>query len=258
VRPCFESVRRWTDLGRHQVTLVNDGSDGHTTSVLHEWARTVDGVGVHDNGRNLGFVRSCNGAFQRSSADVVILLNSDTMVTPRWIEKILAALESDERIGVASPIASFSPHLSIRPLPGCDPLQMNALVETFSERARPDVTTPEGFCFIVTRRCLDTIGHFDPSFDDGYGEESDYSMRANHMGFRTVCVDDTYIYHRGRATFGIERRNAAYERNKRIFHSRWGDAYRAAFGEFQERDPLGALRHRLAELRPPDLEGSLR
>ena len=94
---------------------------------------------------------------------------------------------------------------------------------------------------MISHDCLSRIGYFDVVFDDGYGEESDYAMRANYFGFRTVCVDDTYVYHRGRASFGHDRRAELYEQNKGIFLSRWQNRYPTDFEEFRIRDPLGPL-----------------
>lgn len=247
VRPCFETVIRWTDLSRHQVILVNDGSDHHTSKELAEWESRHNGVELLTNSRNIGFVRSCNRALMRSSANYVVLLNSDTCVTPRWLDKMVACMESDASIAMASPISNFAPHMKIEMLPGTDYLEMNRLVEELSERAYPDITTPEGFCLILRRAALAHIGYFDAVFDDGYGEESDLALRANYWGYRTVCVDDAYIYHRGRGTFGDERRDQLYNQNKQIFHSRWRNRYPAQFAEFQARDPLASLRARIED-----------
>lgn len=248
LRPCVQSVLRWTSADRAQVTIVNDGSDTHTTEVLRRWQADDPRIRIVHNPRNLGFVRACNVGFGLATGDVVILLNSDVAVTPRWVDKIVRCFDSDPRIGVASPLSNFAPHMDIPMLPGTDFIAMNALVEELTDRRYPDVTTPEGFCFAVSRRCLETVGPFDVVFDRGYGEESDLSMRARYRGFRTVCVDDTYVFHRGRATFTQTVRDELYDQNKRIFHDRWGQIYPDAYGEFLDRDPLGDLRQRLARL----------
>jgi GT2 family glycosyltransferase len=250
-RPCIESVIRWTDLKVHRLVIADDGSDTHTARALDDIADRYAGVMVRRNSRNLGFVRTCNRAFREARGSHVLLLNSDTLVTPRWIDKFLACFASDPRIGVASPISNFAPHLTIPMVPGSDHLAMNALIEAFGPASYPDVVTPEGYCWMVSRECLAQVGEFDLAFDRGYGEESDYAMRALHHGWRTVCVDDTYIFHRGRSTFGIDQRQALYDRNRLIFNARWGPVYAPAVEAFRTADPLAPLRHRLDGLRKP-------
>ena len=242
VRPCFDSVLRWTDLDRNEVILVNDASDEHTSEVLRQWSELHSSVSLVENEVNVGFVRSCNRALAIAESEFVVLLNSDTCVTPRWLEKMIACMRSDDAIAIASPVSNFAPYLRIEMAPGADYLAMNAFLEDLARPSYPDVTTPEGFCYMIRTCLLDRLGLFDLVFDDGYGEESDLAMRANYLGYRTVCVDDTYIYHQGRGTFGSERRRSLYERNRTIFNDRWSARYSEQLAEFRQRDPLAPLR----------------
>ena len=248
VRRCVESVARHTDFELDRLTIIDDGSDAHTAAFLDRFA-AGHGARLLRNDRNIGFVRTCNRAWQAAEAPYVLLLNSDTLVTPGWLNKMVRAMESDPAIGIASPISNFAPHMQIDMVPGLDYLAMSEAVERLSPREYPDITTTEGFCYLIRATCLADIGYFDAVFDDGYGEESDQSMRANAAGWRTVCVDDTYIYHHGRGTFGDESRAALYERNKEIFFDRWKDDYARDYGDMNDRQPLGTLHRRLDELR---------
>ena len=248
VRPCLRSVQRFTDVSVDRVTILDDGSDSHTAAELDSIAEEA-GFVVKHSARNQGFVRNCNWGMEETTADLVILLNSDTMVSPGWVDRFVAAFSSDPTIGVASPISNFAPHMKIEMVPGMDYLGMQALLDDAEPPVYPDITTPEGFCFGVSRACMASIGYFDLVFDDGYGEESDYSMRANNAGFRTVCVDDLYIYHRGRGTFGSDRRNELNSRNKEIFFARWRPRYARDFEDMKSRDPLSRRRALFTEQR---------
>lgn len=250
VRPCIESVLRHSS--DYRLLIVDDGSDSHTAAVLDGYADAHDHLEIIHQPQNLGFVHACNRGFAEVRGDLVVLLNSDTEVTPRWLDKIRRCFAHDPTVGVASPVSNFAPHMRLDMLPGLDPLQMNTLVETLSPRSYPDITTPEGFCYAIRTTCLQAIGGFDPLFDRGYGEESDLAMRANYHGWRTVCVDDTFVYHQGRGTFGQEVRDQLYAANKGVFHDRWGERYRAEYPEFVERDVLGTLRERLDEQTPSE------
>ena len=171
---------------------------------------------------------------------------------------MVACMESDEKIAVASPISNFAPQMRIPMPPGYDYLETSRLIGTLSDRAYPDVTTPEGFCFMVRMAVITDLGIFDPIWRRGYGEESDLSMRARYLGYRTVCVDDVYIYHRGRGSFGQETRDKLYERNRNVFNNRWAALYPEEHGDFVGRDPLGSLRARVASVTDADraLEGA--
>lgn len=247
VRPCLESVRRFTDLSVDQVTVLDDGSDSHTAAELDSIGEAA-GFIVKHAARNQGFVRNCNWGMEESTAELLILLNSDTMVSPGWVDRFVAAFASDPAIGIASPISNFAPHMRIEMVPGMSHLDMQEVLDQAGPPQYPDITTPEGFCFGVSRACMAAIGYFDLVFDDGYGEESDYCMRAKHAGFRTVCIDDAYIYHRGRASFGVDRRDALMERNRQIFLARWRNRYAEDFEAMKAQDPIGARRALFREL----------
>ena len=258
VRPCLESVARWTDPELDRVTLVADACDAGTLDFLEEWASNWTSAVVVQTTHNYGFVRGCNLGLKRSRAAYCVLLNSDTCVTPRWADKLVMCMESDPTIGVVSPLTNFSPHMRINMLPGFDYLEMNALVEAAWDGDYPDVTTPEGFCFMISRRCLASVGYLDEAYDDGYGEESDFALRANYFGFRTVCATNTYIYHRGRASYGNERRESLYRSSRRIFHDRWREKYPLQVEEFRRRDPVSLVRRRLAEALEPNTESAFK
>lgn len=246
VRPCLESLLRFSDPGLDRVTLVADACDARTRDLLAQWTSRYGAARVLESERNLGFVRSCNRGLDVSTGQIVVLLNSDTCVTPRWADKLVACLESDPRIGVASPLTNFAPHLNIPMLPGADYFQMNAWLEQVWNGSYPDVTTPEGFCFAIRRDCLAEVGPLDLAYDEGYGEESDFALRANYLGFRTVCATNTYIFHQGRASYGLERREELYRASRRVFNARWRYKYPLEVEEFRRRDPIGSLRRRLA------------
>jgi len=254
LRRCLDSIVRYTPPDVRAIVVLN-GCDRYTVAQINQWREKYPNSVLPELTPNQGFVQACNWGIEHSEADILILLNSDTCVTPRWIEKTVRCMESDPTIGIASPISNFCPHNRIEMLPGLDYLQMSALVEMYSSRKYPDVTTPEGFCFAMTRRCLETIGILDPVFNMGYGEESDLSMRANYSGFRTVCIDDLYVFHHGRITWGEAERDRLYNKNKVIFQNRWGKRYREDFEDFRRRNPLKELRqriemHRSAEYQP--------
>ena len=246
LRPCLESILRWTDPAVARVTVVADACDQRTLDFAAEWCGRYGAGRVVESAKNLGFVRSCNRGLRASTAEIAILLNSDTCVTPRWAHKLAACLTSDPRLGVASPLSNFAPHMQVPMLPGSDYLQMAAQVEATWDGRYPDITTPEGFCFAIHRRCLAAVRYLDEAYDEGYGEESDFALRANYRGFRTVCATDTYVYHRGRATYGQERRDVLYRASRKVFNARWRNKYPLQVEEFRRRNPVAPIRQRLA------------
>src|SRR5205085_5545483 len=90
LRRCLASVIAETDLTRHRVVLVIDGpQDEEVESIVRNFNGTI-----LRNDHRLGFAASVNRGMSASTNDVV-LLNSDTIVTARWLEKLIDAAYSN-------------------------------------------------------------------------------------------------------------------------------------------------------------------
>jgi len=83
------------------VWVVDNASvDGSSDMVEHDFP----GVRLVRSDRNLGFALGNNLAFERSTADLILLLNSDAEVERDTIGALITALESDTRLGAVGPV----------------------------------------------------------------------------------------------------------------------------------------------------------
>lgn len=254
LRVCLASVAAETDLARHRVILVVDGpqDDAVETAIAAFAAGRDDAVVILRNETRLGFAGSVNRGMAASAADVV-LLNSDTIVTPRWIEKLIAAAYSSGDVGTVTPLSNHATLCSVprafeeNLLPaGFDAASFAALVERCSARAYPRIPTGVGLCFYIRRALLDDIGLFDAArFPVGYGEENDFCLRALAHGWLHVADDATFIEHAGHASFGASRRRL--QQRGRAALRRLHPRYMATIAECMRRDPLSAVRLRVRE-----------
>src|SRR6185295_13972018 len=140
----------------------------------------------------------------------VVLLNSDTRVTARWLGKLQEAAYSAPEIATVTPfsnsatICSLPRFLETNALPaGWDADAFGRLVESRSRHAWPRLPTGVGVCLYIKRKALEQVGLFDSkSFGQGYGEESEWCMRALKAGYAHVLDDATFIFHEGQRSFG--------------------------------------------------------
>jgi glycosyltransferase involved in cell wall biosynthesis/GT2 family glycosyltransferase len=249
LRACLESVVRET---RHHVTLVVDGpQDANVESVLAEFP-----FRILRNEQRLGFVGSVNRGMRETASDVV-LLNSDTIVTPRWIEKLIDAAYSSGDVGTVTPLSNHATLCSVpRPfeenlLPtGFDAASFAAVVENVSQRSYPRIPTGVGVCLYIRRALIDDIGYFDEKhFGLGYGEENDFCVLALARGWVHVADDATFIYHAGHRSFGASR--ARLERRGEAALRRLHPRYMPTIAAFMKADPLAEVRKRIVDAITP-------
>jgi GT2 family glycosyltransferase/SAM-dependent methyltransferase len=233
VQRCLEAVVRHT-TPPYSLVLVDDGSESETHDYLSEFANSQGAVLLR-NEEAKGYTRAANQGLQRSSADYVVLLNSDTVVTPEWLDRLIACAESDPRIGLVGPLSNTASWQSVpeiesqgdwaaNPLPaGLTIEEMGQLVARYSARAYPVLPFLNGFCLLIRRQVIEQIGYFDEeSFDAGYGEENDYCLRARKNEWLLALADDVYVYHRQGRSYSDERRKRLTEQADRTLIRKHG------------------------------------
>jgi len=217
VQRCLEAVVRHTNPP-YSLILVDDGSESETHAYLSEFANSQGAVLLR-NEEAKGYTRAANQGLRRSSADYVVLLNSDAVVTPEWLDRLIACAESNPRIGLVGPLSNTASWQSIpeiesqgdwpaNPLPaGMTIEEMGRLVARYSARLYPPMPFLNGFCLFIRREVIAEIGYFDEeTFGAGYGEEDDYALRARKAGWLLALADDAYVYHAQSRSYSTEAR----------------------------------------------------
>ncbi|WP_222440495.1 glycosyltransferase [Siccirubricoccus deserti] len=219
VRRCLASVLAGT-LPPYRLVLVDDGSGPETRELLAGFA--------HRHGATLirhevaqGYTRAANAGLRRTDAPWVVLLNSDTIVTDGWLDRMVEQAAADPRIGILGPLSNTASWQSVpevqqggdwaeNPLPeGISVAEMGRLVARAAARQALPLPFLNGFCLLLRRRLIEEIGLFDEEiFGAGYGEENDYCVRARKGGWSLAVADDVFIYHAQSRSYSHDRRRA--------------------------------------------------
>ena len=233
-----------------EVIVIDDASQVvAVTRVLTHWRqRTGNRWQFLFQPQNLGFVATVNRGMEMTSGDVV-LLNSDTEVTTGWLEGLQRCLASDSAIATATPwtnngeIASLPNFCQANPVPAA-PQAVADVIAASGFACYPDIPTAVGFCMAISRLALNQLGLFDAeTFGVGYGEENDFSMRAQLAGMRNVLCDDVYVVHLGGRSFGplgLKPDETSMQKLLALHPS-----YLEQVQEFITSDPLAPRRHAL-------------
>lgn len=208
VKACIESLYN-NETIPFNLIIIDDCSEEETKLWL-ESAQKEFGFKLSRNAENLRFTKTVNRGFSQSEGDFVVLLNSDTIVTAYWLEKILCCFESDSSVGIVGPLSNAASWQTVpvredkvnggwlvNEIPeGYSIELMGQLVETISQRQYPNVPSVNGFCYVIKRDVINQIGTLDEEyFPTGYGEEDDFSIRARKAGYTIRVADDTYVFH---------------------------------------------------------------
>jgi GT2 family glycosyltransferase len=211
VRACLESVVEFTP-GR-RVVVIDDGStDAATLELLAEFAAD-DRIELVTHSGNQGYTRTANQALSLAPEADVVLLNSDTVVGPLWLERLRwTAYSVDKSAGVSAFSDSAGAYaLPVTGQPNAWPRDRGwttiaRYVTQHSDCWALEGPTIHGFCVYLRREALDAVGVFDRKlFPRGYGEENEWSMRALASGYVSLGAPHVFVGHEQGATFGSAR-----------------------------------------------------
>lgn len=249
VRACLQGVFRNSTLPFH-LWVVNDGSDAHSTQALRDMLLEYDPAKYTyvENEQNLGYLASINKTIPMGNAPYVVMVNSDTIPLPGYLEKMRAVFELDPAIAVINPVSNWANWTRVcSKIPeGFDIAELAGEIDLLAEKQCPDLYNASGFFFPVRRKVFEELGLFDPVYGFGYYEETDFCFRVIEAGYRVVVDDSWYVFHHGWGSFpGPGRSTEIFKRNKEIFLKRYGKSFESLKRAWTEKEPLAALRARI-------------
>lgn len=193
-------------------TLVVDNAsqDGSAAAI----AQAFPEVEVIDPGTNLGFARANNLAAARATTPWILLLNPDTEIRDRAVDRLMAFARArpetrlfggrtvfpDGRLNPTSCWARITPWSLIAKALGLtalfpqNPLCHPEAMPGWARDTAREVDIVSG-CFLLIRRELwETLGGFDPRYFM-YGEDADLCLRARALGHRALIAPEAEIMH---------------------------------------------------------------
>jgi N-acetylglucosaminyl-diphospho-decaprenol L-rhamnosyltransferase len=226
---CLASIAAYPPRVGHEIIVVdNASSDGTVAALRTRWPD----VRVIEAGRNSGFAAANNLGIRAATSDLVLLLNSDTRVTPGALDAMVVALIDAPDVAALGPRivdGSGRAELSFgRMMTPWNELRQkvivrqhergNRLVSGWVERATRRVRHPDwvsGACLLVRRPDALAAGLLDERYFL-YAEDVDFCAALRGMGKRIQFFPGAEIVHlRGRSG---RQRPAATERAYRSSH----------------------------------------
>ncbi|MFN7981066.1 MAG: glycosyltransferase family 2 protein [Vicinamibacterales bacterium] len=229
---CLDSLSQHPPAMSHEVIVVDNASrDGSA-----EEAESRVGVRVIRSQTNAGFSAANNIGIRASSGINILLLNSDTIVPPHAIDRLVARLTTEPEVAVIGPRLvdgrgraemSFGDMISpwsewrrqrlLRSLAADDPSAVASVELRTSRESRPDWVT--GACLLVRRADAEAVGLLDERYFM-YTEDVDFCAAIRARGRQILFVPDIEVVHlRGRsAATASQATRAAYERSHLAFY----------------------------------------
>lgn len=254
-RRCLESLLLSSLSDNVSVTVINDSSPEPELNAYCQELAASARLKLIVNEQNLGFVKTANRGFSLEPDADVLLLNSDTVVSGDWLQRLQSCAYSQPDIGTVTPFSNNGTICSYPVFPVSNLLptawttaELDGIFRSANRGKSCELPTAVGFCMYVKRSCLNETGTFDElNFGHGYGEECDFSLRASALGWKHVIAADVFVYHEGGASFASE----SSERKRRAdkVMSALHPHYHSLVSNFLQNDPLYVFRRNIDAVR---------
>jgi GT2 family glycosyltransferase len=206
---CLTSLYRHYNHPTSEVIVVdNDSHDGSVEMVQKKFPQ----VRLICNQDNVGFAKACNQGILASSAPYVLLLNSDCELRDDCITPLVDVLRTHPHIGVSGSVLLHA-NGKIQKAGG-DMLTLNKVfreqllfrsaalfAQEIDDLDRQygaveyfDADFVSGAALCVSREVLQRIGLLREDFFM-YGEDLEFCLRAQRLGFATVIVRKSLVVH---------------------------------------------------------------
>jgi len=166
---------------------------------------------------NRGFAGGCNAGVQQAGGRYVVLLNNDAVVSPRWLEPLVALAEQDERIAAVQPkvrsidrpthfdyAAAAGGLIDVLGIPFARGRMFTTCEEDRGQYdAVQEVFWASGTCCLVRRDAWHQVGGLDESFF-AHMEEIDLNWRLHLAGLRVFFCPESVVQHNAGTTLPPE------------------------------------------------------
>lgn len=200
---CIKSLVE-TNLTNLEIVVVDNASTDGSLEDIRNFFPQVRWI---ISPKNLGFGGACNLGARAGKEKYLAFLNPDTVVTPGWLDALIAALEDDPKTGLVTPKILLLPtpdrintcgnDVHISGLTLCR--GMGSTQNEFNQKE--PVEAVSGAAFVIRRKLFEQLGGFDESFFL-YMEDTDLSWRARLAGWQILYVPLSRIYHDYKLCFG--------------------------------------------------------
>lgn len=190
-----------------EIIVVDNGSTFDPTAQFRQHAPSVKVIVSTDN---LGFAGGNNLGIAVATGDYLFFANNDTLFTEGLVEKLLARLATDSRIGAVSPKICYaaSPHniqyAGFTPINGFTG-RNRAIGKNEADNGSYDHSYPtayaHGAAMLLRREVIEKVGPM-PTVYFLYYEELDWCAHMQRANYSIWYEGSAKIFHRESASVG--------------------------------------------------------
>lgn len=205
---CLDSLAKIT-YPNYEVIIIDNNSTNDSVEKIKNWMKDKKSAVDHKliiNNHNAGFAGGNNPGIEyavKNKSDYILLLNNDTVVNPKFLEKLVKAGESDKNFGIVGPKIYYETDKKriwfgggyFSWLSGGHHQEFNKIDDNSQDEAIKEIDFMTGCCFLIKREIIEKIGLMNKDFFLYY-EDVEWSLRAGKYGYKIIYAPGSHIWHK--------------------------------------------------------------
>ncbi|MEH6408064.1 MAG: glycosyltransferase [Leeuwenhoekiella sp.] len=191
----LDSFRQQTFTGLYEIIIVEDGSTLSSETIVQTFS---DLPVTYLSKSNSGPGPSRNYGMQRARGNYFIILDSDCILPPEYLQKVANSLSQNYTDFFGGPDAA---HESFSTVQKAINYSMTSFLTTGGIRGRAksvDNFQPRSFNMGISKIAFDATAGFGKIHP---GEDPDLTMRLWDLGFKSKLIPEAYVYHKRRISW---------------------------------------------------------
>jgi cellulose synthase/poly-beta-1,6-N-acetylglucosamine synthase-like glycosyltransferase len=197
IQPLLESLQK-LDYDRNKVEVIV--VDGNSTDKTRDIVKKYPVKLVIENRKGLNLAR--NEGIKCSNGEIVAFTDSDCIVPPDWITKIVENFKDPKVSCVGGSakaldndfVSQYADNSIVRLMPFFRKREE-------LEKVKPFFRHPAGCNMAFRRKVAEEVGYFDENIQFGF-DEVEFADRVCRAGYKMVLDPEVSVWHKHRSTLG--------------------------------------------------------
>lgn len=205
-KECLQTLEGLSYPNYH-IVLVDNASEDHSGERLK---KEFPDITLIQNDSNLGFTGGNNAGISYAlehGFDYVLMLNNDTVVSPDFLDNLIADAKKHPQVGIIQPLILLMEDQSKIWSAGGKMKEWQGAAKTIGDRMslegfeleNSELEWVTGCCMLIPSPVIRKVGSLQNSFF-AYFEDVDWSLRMRATGYKLYLSPKSIIYHEGNAS----------------------------------------------------------
>lgn len=200
---CVQSLRSAINSEKYKIVIVDNASTNGSVSKLNNILSPIEIIVSSENrgyahGNNIGIKYA-----EQAGYEYICILNNDTIIDVDFIETCKNELKNNSQAAFVSPALVEYKDNNLIQSTGGDIFINKGIVTLKNHGARRVELLPKiesdyigGACIMFRTSILKSVGYIPENYFLFF-EETEWCYKAQKIGYKNICLTDSYIYHKG-------------------------------------------------------------